>query len=95
MTTSRSFSFTAILLGLLLLYIGLANIGTLFPQLLCEEINPKGVHIGPNFALVYSGGCNPYSNAHIICGTVTLAGLASLGSGLQRLRPIRYLRTHR
>lgn len=72
-----------ILLGVGLLYIGWANAGGLIPPFaLCGYVGESMVHLGGNFALVYSGGCAPFEFAHLVFVLVTITGIWSISGSL-------------
>lgn len=89
MNRTSALSIVAIMLGIVLLYVGWANsAGLIPPYSMCEKVGvPATVHSGENYTLVYWDGCTPYPDAWLWFAAVTVAGLANLGGGLYIARP--------
>lgn len=84
MQRTRVLAGLSIILGSILLYVAWANVGGLVPPFaLCRYVGEPAVHVGGNFALVYSGGCAPYESAHLAFALVTFAGFSIIGGGIR------------
>ncbi len=65
-----------LVMGVLLLWIAFGNIQSLLPpHFACGYQGNPALHIGNNYAIIYSGRCGPYANAWVAFLLFTVIGV--------------------
>lgn len=84
----------AITLGVMVLYAGWANAGSLLQYLFgsvlaCQYTGDPIVSLGENYAIVYGGRCGAYRFAYFTFLSSTVVGLFAIRTGIREAQLIR------